>query len=189
MIHVHFSTHFSPLESNSETSTKLNDVFIVNLLFCKNIDVKKEQNGAENHSPEPQSINLQRVSIPIRRHQTPILTLPPHFFQLSNRVRNSVEQKKRLVSALKANVSEEAQNLFMWLAKMLTFEQVCWNGPDIVVFNDVYIRPPYKPENVEVNTHGKKRELEYVRKLVLNRQEQNSNSSGASTISSSTSGV
>jgi protein LSM12 len=102
-----------------------------------------------------------------------------------------VEQKKRLVSALKANVSEEAQNLFMWLAKMLTFEQVCWNGPDIVVFNDVYIRAPYKPENVEVNTHGKQRELEYVRKLVLNRQEQNNSnsSSGASTISSSTSGV
>jgi hypothetical protein len=54
-------THFS--ESNSETSSKLNDVFIVNLLFCKNIDVKKELNGAENHNQEPQSINLQRVSI------------------------------------------------------------------------------------------------------------------------------
>jgi hypothetical protein len=50
-------------ESNSETSAKLNDVFIVNLLYCKNIDVKKEQNGAENHNQEPQSINLQRVSI------------------------------------------------------------------------------------------------------------------------------
>lgn len=79
----------------------------------------------------------------------------------------------------------------MWLAKMLTCDQVCWNGPDIVVFNDVQIRPPYKPENVEANTHGKQREVEYVRKLVLNRQEQNNNtsSSGASTVSSSTSGV
>jgi hypothetical protein len=101
-----------------------------------------------------------------------------------------VEQKKRLVSALKANVSEEAQNLFMFLAKMLTVQEVCWSGPDIVVFSDVYIRPPYKPENVEVTTHGKQRELEYVRKLVqnssaANRQEQNS--SGGN--SSSTSGV
>lgn len=85
----------------------------------------------------------------------------------------------------------------MWLAKMLTFEQVCWSGPDIVVFQDVFIRPPYKPENVEVKTNGtantKKRELDYVRKLVSNRigQEQNNNSSssGASTVSSSTSGV
>lgn len=72
----------------------------------------------------------------------------------------------------------------MWLAKMLTDEQVCWRGVDIVVFNDVFVRPPYKPENVEVTTHGKQRELEYVRKLVLNRQEQNnSSSSGASSAS------
>lgn len=113
-------------------------------------------------------------------------------FQLSNRVRNQVEQKKRLVSALKANVSEEAQNLFMWLAKMLNGE-VNWNGPDIVVFNDVYIRQPYKPENVEVIKHGKQRELEYVRKLVSNRQdldkEQNNNNSSSSTVSSSTTGI
>jgi protein LSM12 len=61
------------------------------------------------------------------------MSLPP--FQLSNRVRNQVEQKKRLVSALKANVSEEAQNLFMGLAKMLGCDQVCWNGPEIVVFS------------------------------------------------------
>jgi hypothetical protein len=34
-----------------------------------------------------------------------------------------VEEKKRLVSALKANVSEEAQNLYIWLGKMLTSDQ------------------------------------------------------------------
>ncbi|CRK87360.1 CLUMA_CG001162, isoform A [Clunio marinus] len=159
------------LKTNSELNAKNNDVFFVNLLFCKDINVKKENvNGAENYNQEPQSINLQRIS---------------------NRVRNKVEQKKRLVSALKANVSDEARNLFMSLAKTLTFEQVAWNGPDIVVFNDVYIRPPYKPESVEVTTHGKQRELEYVRKLVLNRQEQNSNSSSSNSgtlVSSSSSG-
>jgi hypothetical protein len=63
-------------ESNSETSAKLNDVFIVNLLYCKNIDVKKEQNGAENHNQEPQSINLQRVSI--SSSGLDLLTLIPH---------------------------------------------------------------------------------------------------------------
>lgn len=57
---THFFSFVHP-ESNSESSSKLNDVFIVNLLFCKNIDVKKEINGAENHNQEPQSINLQRV--------------------------------------------------------------------------------------------------------------------------------
>jgi hypothetical protein len=50
------------LESNSEKSPKLNDVFIVNLLFCKNIDVKQEMNGGETHNQDPQSINLQKVS-------------------------------------------------------------------------------------------------------------------------------
>lgn len=89
------------------------------------------------------------------------------------------------MTALKANVSEEARNLYMWLCKMLRDDQVQWSGPDIVVFNDVYIRQPYKPENVEVTTHGKQRELEYVRKLVSNRQgEQTSSSGSASTISS-----
>lgn len=43
--------------------------------------------------------------------------------QLNSRVRNTVEQKKRLVSALKANVSEEAQNLFIWLGKMLPSDE------------------------------------------------------------------
>lgn len=122
-----------------------------------------------------------------------MLTVPLFFlsyFQLSNRVRNQVDQKKRLVSALKANVSEEGQNLFMWLAKMLSNEQVCWSGSDIVIYNNVFIRHPYKPENIESTTHGEQKLLEYVRKLVLNRQEQNNNSSsGASTVSLSTSGV
>lgn len=93
------------------------------------------------------------------------------------------------MSALKANVSEEAQKLYIWLAKMIQFDQVQWSGPDILVFNDVRIRPPYKPENVEATTTGKQRELEYVRKLVYNRNEQNnsksSSSSSGSTLSSS----
>lgn len=89
------------------------------------------------------------------------------------------------MSALKANVSEEARNLYMWLAKMLTDEQVCWSGPDIVVFNDVFIRAPYKLENVEVTAPGKTRELDYVRKLVSNRQEQNNNSSSSGASSAS----
>lgn len=46
-----------------EDSKTKNDVFIVNLLFCKDINVKAELNGTEDHSQEPQSINLQRVSI------------------------------------------------------------------------------------------------------------------------------
>lgn len=89
------------------------------------------------------------------------------------------------MTALKANVSEEAQQLYMWLAKMLQTDKVQWNGPDIMVFNEIRICPPYKPENV-IGPVGKQRELEYVRKLVSNRQEQpdsKSNSSSGSTLS------
>lgn len=86
-------------------------------------------------------------------------------FQLSNRVRNQVEGKKRLVSALKANVGEEAQTLFMAISKTLSIDEVCWNGPDIIVFNEVTIKPPYKAENVEVQSENH-RQLEYIKKLV-----------------------
>ncbi|KAG5682936.1 hypothetical protein PVAND_012254 [Polypedilum vanderplanki] len=155
------NTRLLVLKNNSETCSRLNNVFIINLQHCKDINVKKEVNGAE--SQEPQSINLQR---------------------LQNRVRNQVETKKRLVSALKANVGEDAQNLYMSLSKMLTAEQVSWSGPDIVVFNDVLIKPPYRVENVEATTSGRQRELDYVKKLVMNRHKQlNNNSSGTSSSS------
>jgi len=75
----------------------------------------------------------------------------------------------------------------MFLAKMLNSDQVGWNGPDIVVFNDVIIHPPYKPENVEVNPGGKTQQLEYVKKLVLSRQEQNNNNNNNNNINSNTS--
>lgn len=93
---------------------------------CKDVTVKKEINGAENQ--EPQSINLQRVG-PIQiftflmKFNDQNLQLLYISLQLSNRVRNQVEEKKRLVSALKANASEDAQNLYMFLAKMLNGHQ------------------------------------------------------------------
>lgn len=54
------SQYFSSLvlETNSDLP-RLNNVYIVNLLLCKDINVKKEVNGAEQQ--EPQSINLQKV--------------------------------------------------------------------------------------------------------------------------------
>jgi hypothetical protein len=61
---------------------------------------------------------------------------------------------------------------------------VQWNGPDIVVFNDVIIKPPYQVENVEATANDKQRQVEYVKKLVLNRHKQ-LNSSGASSATSS----
>lgn len=42
--------------------------------------------------------------------------------------------------------------------------QVNWSGPNIVVFNDVTITPPYKLENVTGSPES--RQLAYVKKIV-----------------------
>lgn len=47
---------FSECPQNS--STKLTDVFVVNLSLCSDVQVKQEANGA---SENPRSLNLQRV--------------------------------------------------------------------------------------------------------------------------------
>lgn len=69
------------------------------------------------------------------------------------------------MSALKANVGEEAQNLFMAISKTYGRDEVCWNGPDIIVFNEVTIKPPYNAENVEIRSENH-RQLEYIKKIV-----------------------
>lgn len=118
--------HFIVISENNSDTSRLNNVYIINLPHCKDVTVKKEINGAENQ--EPQSINLQRVG-PIQiftflmKFNDQNLQLLYISLQLSNRVRNQVEEKKRLVSALKANASEDAQNLYMFLAKMLNGHQ------------------------------------------------------------------
>lgn len=60
-IYYHFFSISDFTECSSQTSAKLNDVFIVNLSLCKDINVKKDVNGTEAAEP-PQSINLQRVN-------------------------------------------------------------------------------------------------------------------------------
>ncbi|EDS27965.1 conserved hypothetical protein [Culex quinquefasciatus] len=124
--------------SSASNTSKLNDVYIVNLALCSDVQVVQEVNSIPD---PPQSLNLQR---------------------LSTRVRNQVEQKKRQVSALAAGVSQEGQNLFLAIAR--TINQVSWNGPNIVVFQDVTISPPYKVDNV--NGSPDSRQLTYVKKIV-----------------------
>lgn len=94
-------------------------------------------------------------------------------FQLGTRVRNQVEQKKRLVSALAAGVSREGQKLYLAITK--TISEVNWNGPNIVVFNDVVIAPPYAVDNV-TGAPGS-RQLTYVKKIVEKHTSNSLNSS------------
>ncbi|KAG5891104.1 hypothetical protein JTB14_028492 [Gonioctena quinquepunctata] len=118
---------------------KLNDVHFVNLSLVSELQVKKEV----NHLPEvPQSLNLQR---------------------LNTRVRNQVDEKKRMLQAISANVSSEGQSLFIAIAK--TISEVRWSNSEIVVWNqEVIISPPYQLENIRGNINSK--EYGYIRKVV-----------------------
>ncbi|XP_014210685.1 protein LSM12 homolog A [Copidosoma floridanum] len=117
----------------------LNDVHIVNLSLVSDVQVKKEVNPTTNEPP--QSLNLQR---------------------LNTRVRNQIEEKKRMVKALQAGVSPEGQKLFIAISK--TINEITWNGPNIVVWDKVTIIPPYKVENVQGNSDDKA--FTHIKKVV-----------------------
>ncbi|KAL1488279.1 hypothetical protein ABEB36_015232 [Hypothenemus hampei] len=125
--------------SASNSNPKLNNVHFVNLSLVSELQVKKEGN---NYYEVPQSINLQK---------------------LNTRMRNQVEEKRRKLHAISANVSTEGQSLFVALSKMI--KEVRWRNSDIVIWEqEVVISPPYQLENVRGNagSNGHK----YILKLV-----------------------
>ncbi|KAI4454726.1 lsm12 [Holotrichia oblita] len=115
------------------------DVHLVNLTLVSELIVKKEVTTV----PEiPQSLNLQR---------------------LNTRIRNQIDDKKRTLQAMSANVSPEGQKLFIAIAK--TIKEVRWSSSDIIVWdNKVIISPPYKVENIKGNSGSG--EYSYIRKVV-----------------------
>ncbi|VEN46823.1 unnamed protein product [Callosobruchus maculatus] len=125
--------------TSSNGDPKLNDVHFVNLSLVSELQVKKE---VTNVPETPQSLNLQR---------------------LNTRVRNQVDEKKRMLQAISANVSSEGQSLFIAIAK--TISEVRWSNSEIVVWNqEVIISPPYQLENIQGNSNSK--EYIYIKKVV-----------------------
>ncbi|XP_015602012.1 protein LSM12 homolog A [Cephus cinctus] len=124
---------------SSSGRASLNDVHIVNLSLVSDVQVKREVSPTSNEPP--QSLNLQR---------------------LNTRVRNQIEEKKRMVKALQAGVSPEGQKLFIAISK--TIQEITWNGPNIVVWDNVTIIPPYKVENVQGDKDSKA--YTHVKKVV-----------------------
>uniref|UniRef100_A0A0K8TRH7 Protein lsm12 log a-like isoform x2 n=1 Tax=Tabanus bromius TaxID=304241 RepID=A0A0K8TRH7_TABBR len=128
------------LKCPSKNSEKLNDFYILNLQFCSDVQVKKEV-SAITETPQPLNIN-----------------------RLKTKVRNTVEQRQRWVSALAADVSPEGQKLYMAVSK--TISHVAWSGQNIVILDEVTISPPYKVDNVTTGNPEKTSLLSYVKKMV-----------------------
>lgn len=119
----------------------MNDIHIVNLSLVSDVQVKKEVSPTTNEPP--QSLNLQR---------------------LNTRVRNSIDEKKRMVKALQAGVSPEGQKLFITISK--TIKEITWSGPNIVVFDKITIIPPYKIENVQCSGNSDEKAFNHIKKVV-----------------------
>ncbi|XP_059047303.1 LSM12 homolog A [Achroia grisella] len=124
--------------ASSSGNPKRNDVNIVNLSLVSDVQIKKEVTGLPD---APQSLNLHR---------------------LNTRVRNSIENKKRLVTALSACLDPEGQRLFLAISRVI--DDVVWVGQNIRVYNEVTIVPPYKVENVIGDLDSKP--YNYIKKFV-----------------------
>lgn len=140
----------------------MNDVYVVNLACCSEVQIKEEVNTIPNPPP---LLNIQRVSASINRGCSAVCRKiktksPP--FQIATRKRNAVDEKRRLVLALTAGVTPEGQKLFMAISKTIG-PQVTWQGSDICVFGDTFVTHPYRPENVRGSSD---RRVVYVKKLV-----------------------
>lgn len=126
---------------SSSGKPSLNDIHIVNLSLVSDVQVKKEVSPTTNEPP--QSLNLQR---------------------LNTRVRNQIDEKKRMVKALQAGVSPEGQKLFITISK--TIKEISWSGPNIVVFDKITIIPPYKIENVQKTGDSDEKAFNHIKKVV-----------------------
>lgn len=102
-------------------------------------------------------VNLSFVSdVQVKREVSPTpIELPPslNLHRINTRVRNQIEEKKRMVKAIQAGVSPDGQKLFVAIAK--TIQEITWSGQNIVVLNTVTIVPPYKVDNIQGNTESK----------------------------------
>lgn len=112
---------------SSNGDPKLNDIHFINLALVSELQVKRECTSP----PEPlQLLNIERVSCFCTWLRK---IIERTIFQINTRVKNQVEEKKRILQAKSANASTEGQSVFVAIAK--TIDEVCWNNSDIVVWN------------------------------------------------------
>ena len=130
------------LKCRSKNSEKLSDVYVLNLSLCSNVQVIKEYNG--NFVDDPQKLNLEQLKI---------------------RLRKTVQHRQTYLKSKNSDVGPEAQELYRVIAKQFKFHEVSWQGPNIQIFNEVTICPPYRVENVISNSNNKSL-YNYIKKMI-----------------------
>ncbi|XP_067635660.1 LSM12 homolog A [Eurosta solidaginis] len=157
------------LKCRSKNSEQLNDVYVLNLSLCSNVQVIKECNG--NFVEDPQKLNLEQIKI---------------------RLRKTVQHRQTYLKSRNADVSLEAQELYRTIAKQFKVNEVSWQGANIQIFNEVTVSPPYRVENV-ISTSNNKSLCNYIKKMIEKffeggaSQDNSSAAAGTSSASSSTS--
>ncbi|XP_045469037.1 protein LSM12 homolog isoform X2 [Harmonia axyridis] len=124
---------------SSNGDPKLNDIHFINLSLVSELRVKRDSISP----PEPlQSLNIERISI---------------------RLKNQVEEKRRILQAKSTNASTEGQSVFIAIAKVI--DEISWKNSEIVVWNqEVIISPPYQLENIKGDPNNKG--FNYIKKVV-----------------------
>jgi len=131
------------LKSESKTRSNLSNVQIINLEFIRDIQIVR---GSPHTNPPPTaSLNVQR---------------------LQDRAEDQIKEKKRLVAALQAGASLDAQRLFQAIRK--TIEEVSWRKDEIIVMDKVLVTKPYTAESVKALNEKapEKNPIEHVKKIV-----------------------
>ncbi|XP_040577932.1 protein LSM12 homolog A [Lepeophtheirus salmonis] len=140
------ATRFLILKIPSIKGHSQSDIHMINLSLVMDFhiltDPTNSSNGsAKDYLPPLPNLNVQK---------------------LENRLKDSVEKKKRLIMGYKDGVSIEGQTLFRAICK--TLDEVVWEGDNICIMNMVTISPPYMPENVKGTKNMKA--FNHVKKIV-----------------------
>ncbi|KAH8398010.1 hypothetical protein KR222_009783 [Zaprionus bogoriensis] len=130
------------LKCHSKSAEELNDVYVMNLSLCSNVQVIKECNG--NFIDDPQKLNLEQVKM---------------------RLRKTVERRQDFLKSKNADVSPEAQELYRAIAKQLGYHEVSWQGQNIQILNEVTVSPPYRVDNV-VSSSDNETSCNYIKRII-----------------------
>lgn len=147
----------------SATRPGHHNVSILNLSVCADIKVDEE---CKESPGEMHPLNIEK---------------------LHERKNTQIERKKKLITAFKAGIPPEGQQLFQYINK--TLDDVFWHGDKILVMNKVIVDPPYRAEHVRIKQGVDKDELSlknlnHIRKIVekfFSESESKSIAGGSST--------